>query len=457
MKDPLAKIIKDIFLKFNDIDEQKKLYHEFLFDITSVCNLNCTNCSVFCGIREPYYITTEEFKTQLSNLTSKYPVSFLSFCGGEPTLHPQFMELCKEVFKQIPDCFLQIITNGTLLDKLSDEDLQFLSQYKVCFAITLYPKIKYINIVQNFENKCKEFYPNIQIDFKGIRPYFGKYDYNFKGTNDPDDFYYFCEKSHQCHSFVIFKNRLYNCCIAPDYAAINLPEDEDDSFSMYDLPSYEELLHFGNHSYNCCKYCTANHTLGQPLHFWHQQSEIPSEYKDSLLDLYLHNYDMYYKLLHTFGEIPECLQNEYFLSKEDKTSHAVCDPVSHFKKRFTDGKIDIFIPFDNNCNILKCKNLIYQLKDVEKCNLYFISLNAGVWAETIVYNNFIPLNDTQISIWYLKADNIEEGLKLFSNVSFLDKKLIVLNYDLFTNENLLLDKSLPITKAELQELLNETS
>jgi hypothetical protein len=33
------------------------------------------------------------------------------------------MELCKEVFKQIPDCFLQIITNGTLLDRLSDEDL----------------------------------------------------------------------------------------------------------------------------------------------------------------------------------------------------------------------------------------------------------------------------------------------------------------------------------------------
>jgi hypothetical protein len=62
MNDPRAKIIKNIFLKFNDINQQKKLSHEFLFDITSVCNLNCTNCSVFCGLREPYFITTEEFK-----------------------------------------------------------------------------------------------------------------------------------------------------------------------------------------------------------------------------------------------------------------------------------------------------------------------------------------------------------------------------------------------------------
>jgi hypothetical protein len=139
----------------------------------------------------------------------------------------------------------------------------------VSFAITLYPKIQYINKVKAFEEKCKKFYPNIEIAIKGIRPYFGKYNYNFDGTNDPEDFYYTCEKSKQCHTFVIFKNRIYNCCISPDYSAINLPQDETDSFSMYDLPSYEDLLYFGNHSYNCCKYCSRNITLGQPLHFWH--------------------------------------------------------------------------------------------------------------------------------------------------------------------------------------------
>lgn len=455
MNDPRAKIIKDIFLKFNDISEQKQLSHEFLFDITSVCNLNCTNCSVFCGLREPYYITLNEFKIQLSNLIDKVPVSFVSFCGGEPTLHPNFMELCEELFKQIPDCFLQIITNGTLLDKFSDENLKFLSKYNVSFAITLYPKIQYINKVKAFEEKCKKFYPNIEIVIKGIRPYFGKYNYNFDGTNDPEDFYYTCEKSKQCHTFVIFKDRIYNCCISPDYSAINLPQDETDSFSMYNLPSYEELLHFGNHSYNCCKYCSTNITLGQPLHFWHQQSEVPSEYNVSLLDLYLNNYEMYYKLLHTFGEIPECLQNEYFLSKENKMEHSACDPVNHFKKRFTDGKLDIFIPFDSNYNIIKCKELIYQQKDIEKCNIYFISINAGLEAENIVYHNFIPLNDTKLSFWFLKANSIEEGLKIFSNISFLENKLLILNYDLLSKENLFDNNNLFISKKELNELCNE--
>lgn len=461
MKEPLAKLIKDVFLKFNDIEKQKELAHEFLFDITSVCNLNCTNCSVFCGLREPYFITLNDFKQQLTNLRNKVPVSFVSFCGGEPTLHPQLLDLCKELFNQIPDCYLQIITNGTLLDKISDEDLKFLSKYKVCFAITLYPKIEYINIVQNFEKKCKQYYPNIELSIKGIRPYFGKYEYNFKGTNDPDDFYYFCEKSHQCHSFVIFKNRIYNCCIAPDYQAINLPKDENDSISLDNLPSYEELLAFGNHSYSSCKYCTANRTVGQPLHFWHQQKDVPSCYHGSLLDLYMYDYDLYYKLLHTFGEIPECLQNEYFLSKEDKDEHSICDPVTHFKKRFSDGDLDIFIPFDAGHGISCCTEWLYNQVNIEKCNIYFISLNAGPEAESIVYHNFIPLDNRKISFWYLKANDVKEGLQLFSDNSFLDKKLILLDYNLLQNNNLFNETinngKLMLTKTELQELLNEIS
>ena len=454
MNEFYAKIIKDIFIKFNDIEEQKKLNHEFLFDITSVCNLNCTNCSVFCGLREPYFISVNDFKIQLKNLMNKVPVHFVSFCGGEPTLHPQFMELCKELFKQNPKCFLQIITNGTLLNNFSYDDLKFLAQYKVCFAITLYPKKEYINIVKAFEEKCKKDFPNIEVSIKGIRPYFGKYSYNPEGTNHPDDFYYMCEKSHQCHSFVIFKNKLYNCCISPDYSAINLPKDELDSIPMDSLPSYEEILNFGNHSYNSCKYCTANRTIGQPLHFWHQQNEVPSNYYGSLLDLYIYDYDLYHKLLHTFGEIPECLKDEYFLSKENKEEHCICDPVSHFKKRFSDGKLDVFIPFDNYCDIIHFRDWLYQQKEIEKCNLYFVSLNAGPDAENMVYNHFIPLNDTKVSIWFLKADNVEEGLKIFSEVSFLEKKLILMDYNLLKNNNLLAQDELFATKQQLKNLFD---
>ncbi len=164
---------------------------------------------------------------------------------------------------------------------------------------------------------------------------------------------------------------------------------------------------------------------------------------------------MYYKLLHTFGDIQECLQNEYFLSKENKMEHSACDPVNHFKKRFTDGKLDIFIPFDHNYNIIKCKELIYQQKDIEKCNIYFISINAGLEAENIVYHNFIPLNDTKLSFWFLKANSIEEGLKIFSNISFLENKLLILNYDLLSKENLFDNNNLFISKKELNELCNE--
>ena len=70
------------------------------------------------------------------------------------------------------------------------------------------------------------------------------------------DFYYLCEKSKIEHSFVIFKNRIYNCCIAPDYNCIGLPKEEQDSIPLNKLNDIEQLLIFGNHSYTSCKYCT---------------------------------------------------------------------------------------------------------------------------------------------------------------------------------------------------------
>lgn len=457
MKELSAKIIKDLNSKY-PLEKQKKLTHEILFDITSMCNLNCTNCSVFCGLREPYFITIEEFEQQLKKMATILPLNFVSFCGGEPTLHPQFIDLCKKFFEIEPQGHLQIITNGTLLNKIADKDLEYLSKFDIIFAITLYPKLEYIKILQDFEKKCKQY--NIQIDGHGIRPYFGKYDYNVSGTNDPEDFYYLCEKSKIEHSFVIFKNRIYNCCIAPDYNCIGLPKEEQDSIPLNKLNDIEQLLIFGNHSYTSCKYCTANRTIGQPLHFWHQQKDVPSEYFSSLIDLYLNNYNLYYKLQHTFGEIPECLQNDYFLNWENKEEHAICDPVSHFKKRFFDGQLDILIPFDKSGNIINMQQQLLNQKDIEKCNLYFIGINAGSQVEFSVYSTFIPLNDRIISIWYLKANSFEQALQVFYDNSFINKKLILSNYKLLYNNNLFNDtinnvNNLQLTKQQLGEYLNE--
>ena len=75
----------------------------------------------------------------------------------------------------------------------------------------------------------------------------------------------------------------------------------------------------------------------------------------------------------------------------------------------------------------------------------------------MVYNTYIPLNDTKISFWYLKANNMEEALKLFSETSFLNKKLILTDYQLMSNDNLFVNtfndnNNLSITKQELERL-----
>lgn len=80
-----------------------------LIDITNACNMMCSNCTRFCGhFRKDklYYMTPEYFEkaaTTLKEYSELGDDKLVGVMGGEPTLHPQFVEIC-EIFKKcIPD------------------------------------------------------------------------------------------------------------------------------------------------------------------------------------------------------------------------------------------------------------------------------------------------------------------------------------------------------------------
>lgn len=75
-----------------------------LIDITNACNKSCSNCTRFCGHftkDKLYYMGLDYFEKAAKTLVD-YSESgddkIVGVMGGEPTLHPQFAEIC-EIFK----------------------------------------------------------------------------------------------------------------------------------------------------------------------------------------------------------------------------------------------------------------------------------------------------------------------------------------------------------------------
>jgi hypothetical protein len=89
-------------------------------DITYRCNLGCYNCSRSCGNSEPIPDMTidqiKRFIDQTKAVNKQWKM--VSILGGEPTLHPDIIEIATLLSEL--DCKVLLVTNGLKKDILSD-------------------------------------------------------------------------------------------------------------------------------------------------------------------------------------------------------------------------------------------------------------------------------------------------------------------------------------------------
>src|SRR5574343_539426 len=73
-------------------------------DITNLCTNSCSNCTRFCGHYTKdkiFFMDKDYFISALKSL--KDFDGIVGIIGGEPTLHPLFVEFC-QIFKELrPD------------------------------------------------------------------------------------------------------------------------------------------------------------------------------------------------------------------------------------------------------------------------------------------------------------------------------------------------------------------
>ena len=80
------------------------------------CNISCAGCISISDIKRS---GVESFELLVDSITKWKTVilpDVVTLFGGEPCLHPQLQDLCKEIRAAWPDSTIRLITNGYLLD-----------------------------------------------------------------------------------------------------------------------------------------------------------------------------------------------------------------------------------------------------------------------------------------------------------------------------------------------------
>lgn len=93
-------------------------------DITYACNLKCFSCNRSCGLAPSNdNLNLEQIRRFINeSISRKIDWQRIRLLGGEPTMHPQLLELVQELKtykdRYCPSAIIEVVTNGICLDKI---------------------------------------------------------------------------------------------------------------------------------------------------------------------------------------------------------------------------------------------------------------------------------------------------------------------------------------------------
>lgn len=103
-----------------------------ILEVTNKCNLRCKHCYNDSGVKRENELTIEDMK-KLIDYLADIGVLNIVFSGGEPLLHPDFLDLVEYARSKPLSCI--IFTNGTLLTEEIVQQFKTLSILSVATSI----------------------------------------------------------------------------------------------------------------------------------------------------------------------------------------------------------------------------------------------------------------------------------------------------------------------------------
>ena len=272
--------IIDFETKFLKGQKQPKLSY-FVLNILDHCNLKCKGCDHFAAIAEERFVpaqTIESDLKQISNLTEG-AVTRIGIMGGEPLLHPDLLEVISAARKAFPNSLLQLISNGILLLKQSDDFWNVLRENNIQLVLTKYP----INLdYEHMEEIAKTNNVNYSYNSRTgkVLKTLYKMPMDIAGRQDPKKSFWNC--FHANTKPLLMEGRLYPCTIIPNVSHFNkkfftnMEHEKNDYLNIYDVKDIMELFSFLNTPKPFCRYCkTHERTFGSP---WERSKQDINEW-----------------------------------------------------------------------------------------------------------------------------------------------------------------------------------
>lgn len=217
------------------------------------CNLNCKGCMHFSPlVKESVFPDFNKLSEDIHQLNKFIKhIDIIRILGGEPLLNPhleRYINLLRSVF---PYSNINIVTNGLLIDKMSDDLCKCIQNNNIHVHISLYPPViknkdkiesylKANNIVYQISESIDTFTSTYQ-----SKPFVDKF-------FAKDNCEIFCNnlrdgKMSCCPN--IMYTKYYNDCFGTNYPI------EDGLIDIYKIRSCKELHQRLNQPAALCSYC----------------------------------------------------------------------------------------------------------------------------------------------------------------------------------------------------------
>lgn len=225
--------------------------------ISDHCNLNCKSCTHYSPIAKQNYVDINSLSNELFIIKKKKIINFFSeirLLGGEPLLNPNLIEILDIVRNIFPKKKINLITNGLLLNNMSNDFFNCCKRNNIKISITKYPcNIDYENLLKLMRDKGMNC---IIYDDRTNNYSFYESKLSYKTKSIWRNFYNCFDQN----CFQLKGGRLYSCPqsahvdILNDYLKQKFTRNESDFIRIDDI-NYLKILKFRYLPKQFCRYC----------------------------------------------------------------------------------------------------------------------------------------------------------------------------------------------------------
>lgn len=230
---------------------------QFEVHLTDHCNLNCASCDNLSPIAKPFFMDITELEMDMKKLSELFAdgCNYIRLLGGEPLLHPDVAEIITSSRRIFPESRIELVTNGLLLEKMSDEFYHACHNCRLIISISKYPVNLDYNLILKVlgERNIECFFNNT--DEK--RMY--KYPISLFPVHNPKENFILCNRSNNCislkHGKLATCSLLHNICSFNKYFNTNIRVNMADYIDIYEADTGEEILKKLAKPISLCRYC----------------------------------------------------------------------------------------------------------------------------------------------------------------------------------------------------------